>query len=248
MPDSKNLAAYLVSAAALLGPLAYILFAFHEQGRLSYFGAPFDFLQISSFGILPVTTTIYPWILVTFMVFSLVSMVRFSAPGHQVVLIAAAFAYVTAVLFYVSLTLLWQSIFACLTALGLGVAIFKNPHFPGLGNEISKPPLEPQHISIKHFAQVKRYVLALGGVAIFVFIFTALGKKEAATQEFYWKTQDGVVLGFYGEQVLIGELRGYEVGPEFRFVELKSIQGSMKLLRMGPLKAAPMWKTPGPGF
>ncbi|WP_458368725.1 hypothetical protein [Pseudomonas mandelii] len=242
MPDGKSLSTYIFSAAALLGPLAYILFAFHEQGRLSYFGAPVDFMQISSFGIVPVITTIYPWMIVTFLVFSFLSGVRFSVPGQKVVLIAGAVTYISICLFYVSLTPVWKWMFGVIGGVGAIVAISKNNHVPGFGNEAIKAEPEPQHMYLRHIASVKLYFFALAGIAIFVMFFSALGKREAAAQQFYWILNDGVVLGFYGDQVLIGDRNGYEVGPRFRFVELKSIQGSLNLLRVGPLKPVPMWK------
>lgn len=93
MPDQKTLATHLLSAAAMLGPLAYVLFAFYEMGRLSFFGAPIEFLQISSFGILSVVKTVYPAMLVTFVMVSIISGVQFAAPRQKIILVAAAFTY-----------------------------------------------------------------------------------------------------------------------------------------------------------
>ena len=247
MPDGKALATYLLSAAALLGPLAYILFAFYEMGRLSFFGAPIEFLQISSFGILPVVLTVYPAMFVTFLIVALLSGVQFATPRRQIVLVAVAFTYVSMVFFSLSMTPLWRWIFGLSTALGIGVALIIKAHTPDFGNEVERVQADPQHASTRHFFAITRYIFVLSGAAVFLLCFSAAGKKDAATTEYYWVTGSNVVIGFYGDHVLLGERRGLEVGPKFRVAELKSLEGSLTQLQVGPLKPASMWKAPGPG-
>lgn len=242
MPNGKVLATYLLSATALLGPLAYILFAFYEMGRLSFFGAPIEFLQISSFGILPVVLTVYPAIFVTFLVVGLLSGVRIATPSRQIVLVAVAFIYASLVFFSLSITTFWRWFFGVSTALGLIVALLVEQHTPDFGNEVDQGKADPQHASINHFYVICRYILLLAGAAFFLWCFSLAGKKDAAITEYYWVTGSEVVIGFYGDHVLLGERRGAEVGPRFRVAELKSLKGSLMQLSVGPLKSASMAK------
>lgn len=243
MPDGKKLATYLLSAAALLGPMAYILFAFYEMGRLTFFGAPIEFLQISSFGILPVVMTVYPAIVVTFVIVSLVSGVQFAAPRRKIILVGVAFTYAALVFYNLSMTPAWRWIFGISIALGIVVALGVKQYTVEFGNEIVADVADPLHQSQRHFYSTTRYIYFLCGAALFLFCFSAAGKKDAATTEYYWVTGGYVVIGFYGDQVLIGERSGLEVGPKFRLAELKSLEGSLTQLRVGPLKAASMWKS-----
>ena len=245
MPEGKAIVTYLVSAAAMLGPLAYILFAFHEFGRLTYFGAPIDFLQISSFGIIPVVTTIYPGMLITFMVLALCSGVRFSSPSQQVALVACAITYAAGVFFYLSTSPLWMWLFGSTSFIGFLVVVFMKRHTPDLGNDAISFKGDPQHPSIKHYETIRRYLFVFIGAAIFCFIYATAGEKDAATRDFYWVMGNDVVIGFYGDQALLGELRGSEVGPKFRLVGLKVLEGTMTKLQVGPLTASPLWKARG---
>ncbi|AXI61612.1 hypothetical protein DLD99_14390 [Pseudomonas kribbensis] len=177
MLDGKAAATYLLSAAALLGPLAYILFAFHEMGRLEYFDAPIDFLQMSSFGILPVVTTVYPGILCTFLVVGLLSGVRFARGGQRQVLIIAACTYVSMILYYLSLTLIWQLVFGIASVIGASAAIFMNRHMPDIGNEEMDPEKDPQSKELKHYSTMKNFALIFAGAGVFVLFFQLLEKK-----------------------------------------------------------------------
>jgi len=245
MLDGKTAATYVLSAAALLGPLAYILFAFHELGRLSYFEAPTEFMQLSSFGILPVITTVYPAMFITFLVVGLVAGVPFARSNQKIVLVIAACTYIAMVLFYLSLTFVWECVFGIAMALGFIAMIAIPRHTPDFGNE--KPDLvgDPQPAEVRHYSFLKKCVLILSSVVVVVPIFAAWGKKEAVTQEHYWVLGSEVVMGFYGDLALMAERRDQELGPRFRFLELKSMKSSMSYQRIGPLKPAPAWKRDG---
>lgn len=245
MPDGKAIATYVVSAAAMLGPLAYIMFAFHEMGRLTYFGAPIDFLQISSFGIIPVVTTIYPGMLSTFMVLALWSGVHVSSPSQKIGLVACAISYVAGVFFYLSMSSLWMWVFGVIAAIGFLIIVFMRRHTPDLGNDEISVKGDPQHPSIRHYYVMRRYLMVFIGSAAFCVIYAFAGEKDAATRDFYWVMGDEVVIGFYGDQALIGELRGSEVGPKFRLVGLKVLERPMTKLQIGPLTSSPMWKSRG---
>lgn len=245
MLDGKALATYLLSAAALLGPLAYLLFAFHEMGRLNYFEAPTEFMQLSSFGILPVITTVYPAIFFTFLVVGLLSGVPIASSNQKIVLVIASCTYIAMVLFYLSLTAIWQWVFGVAIALGFIAMIAIPRHTPDYGNE--KPDLagDPQPAELRHYSFLKKCMIILSGVVLVLPVFASLGKKEAVTQEHYWVLGNEVVMGFYGDLALIAERRNQEVGPRFRFVELKSMNSLMSFQRIGPLKPAPIWKKEG---
>jgi hypothetical protein len=245
MPDGKAFATYLLSAAALLGPLAFILFAFHEMGRLNYFEAPTEFMQLSSFGILPVITTVYPAMFTTFLVVGLLSGVPIASANQKIILIVAACTYGAMVLFYLSLTPTWQWVSGVAIGLGFIAMVLIPRHTPDVGNEKPVLPEDPQHPEIKHYSLLKKCVITLASVGFVLPMYSALGIKDAVTQEHYWVVGNEVVIGFYGDLALIGERSGYEVGPKFRFVELKSSKLSMSYQRIGPLKPAPVWKKEG---
>ncbi|NWE18048.1 hypothetical protein [Pseudomonas sp. P7548] len=238
MPDARTIATYLLSATATLGPLAYILFAFYEMGRLNFFGAPVEFLQMSSFGIIPVVTTVYPAIVLTFVMISIVSGVHFATPRGKIILVAAAFTYAALIFFNLSMTPTWRWVFGIAAAVGGLAALGVKKFEVVVSDDFDK--------SAQHLYQTSRYTYCLCGFIVFAMCFSAAGNKNAASDEYYWVTGDNVVLGFYGDQVLIGERRGSEVGPKFRVAELKSLEGSLTQLRVGPLRAASMWKSTSP--
>jgi len=246
MQDGKTLATYLLSAAALLGPLAYILFAFHEMGRLNFFEAPIEFLQISSFGILPVILTVYPAIVITFIVLSIVSGIKVAAPRPKVILAALAFTIIALILFSLSMTSFWRWIFNICIGLGVFIALAVKEVKVEFGSEADRSDANPNRQFLMHLQTASRNIIFLCGASVFLWCFWAVGKKDAATAEYYWVTGGDVVIGFYGDQVLLGERRGLEVGPKFRLVELKSLEGSLTRLRVGPLQAASMWKSSSP--
>ncbi|CRM61965.1 hypothetical protein [Pseudomonas sp. 35 E 8] len=242
MQDGKKLVTFILSAAAVLGPLAYVLFAFYEMGRLIFFGAPIEFLQISSFGILPVVKTVYPAIMVTFLMVVIISGVQFASPRRKVILGAAAFTYGALILFNLSMTPMWRWIFGVFIFIGIFSALVIKQFTIEFTNDLGQDDEKEQQF-IKNFHATSRYIYYLCGAAFFLLCFSAAGSKYASTNDYYWVTGDYVVLGFYGDQVLIGERHGFEVGPKFRVAELKSLEGSLMQLRVGPLKAASMWQS-----
>ncbi len=246
MPDGKSIVAYALSSAALLGPVAYILFAFHDRGRLSYFGAPDDFMQISSLGLLPVVEVVYPAMFFTMLIVGLLSGLRYASHSRQVVLVAVAWIYVSMVLMFLSSTSFWQWVFGGSMALGAITALMTKNTQADVGNEL--PKLEPMPVSDaeKHFALIYKCVLLCAGIAIAPMCFVKAGMKTAAAQEYYWVIGDQVILGFYGDLALMGGLSLNHVGPTFRFAELKSLEKNMTRQRIGPLSRAPTTKLGNP--
>jgi hypothetical protein len=240
--DGKTIIGYALSAAAILGPVAYICFAFIESGRLGYFGAPNEFMQLSVFGILPVIWAVYPPMFVTFLVLGILSGLRYATPSHKIVLVAVATLYVSMVLFYLSLTPTWQWVFAISGSISFVSAIFSSPTMADIGNEQARSEELPKAAAAKHFSFMKRYVLVLSGIVIIPMAFIQSGVKAASTQEYYWVSGSEVVLGFYGDLALMGALSRQEVGPMFRFVELKSLSTPLAWQKIGPLAAAPAWQ------
>lgn len=234
---------YALSSAAILGPLAYIFFAFHESGRLGYFGAPNDFMQISSFGVMPVIFGVYPAMFFTSLVVGMLYGLRYATPSHQVVLIAVATTLVSIGLFYLSLTPVWRLVFGVTGFIAFISAMLLNPTAADIGNESAKPEPLPEAASTRHFSLLKRYALIFSGIVIVPLAFSQLGVKAAAAQEYYWVSGNEIVLGFYGDLALMGAVRGREVGPMFRFAELKSLETPLSWQRVGPLAAAPAWRS-----
>lgn len=242
MPEGKTVVAYALSFAAFLGPVAFIFFGFHEMGRLGYFGAPNDFMQLSSFGVMPVVITVYPAMFITFLVVGILSGLRYASPSHQLVLVVVAFTYVSMVLLYLSLTPTWKWVFGVSTAIGVVAAVALKRNAVEIGNEAPKNKPLPEPVAVNYLRKLQTYILVSSGAVFIPLFFSAAGVKVAATQEYYWVSGGEVVLGFYGDQALMGALNGDEVGPTFRFAELKSIPATLKLQRIGPLRSAPMWK------
>jgi hypothetical protein len=87
-----------------------------------------------------------------------------------------------------------------------------------------------------------RYVFLITWFVLSITIFFFMGEKAVTKEELYWVVEGEVVIGFYGDLALMAERHDSEVGPKFRLAELKSLDKKMMLLRIGPLKPAPMWK------
>jgi hypothetical protein len=243
MPENKNLITLLVSIAALLGPLSYLFFAAFESGRLDYLGAPTEFLQISSFGIRPVAEAIYPMVLVS-MVFASLAIGIKNLPGtHKLAMAGGILTYGLILFCYISLTPKWQWIFGLAAVVaGLGTLAI-NRTSDEMKADLIKPLPSPITATEKLFFMMTRMLM----VCVFAFtvigIWIAVGEKQAATQKPYWIVGGDVVLGFYGDLALTAELHGTQVGPSFKIVELKSLSGSLSLRNIGPLSAAPVWKS-----
>ena len=186
MFNGKNVIAYLISIAAILGPLSYIFFAFFESGRLGYYGAPSEFMQISSFGIRPVIDAIYPAVFITLLISGFVMGVKIEKGKRKLIMVGAVAAYSCLALCYVSLTTKWQLIFGISAVICVLASFSIQNHVPDVGNELVEADPLPVSPSIYFFNSMKKAVAFLGILTVITMVWSAAGRKEAATQEFYW--------------------------------------------------------------
>ncbi|WP_146189212.1 hypothetical protein [Pseudomonas protegens] len=239
MADGNKLVSILVSSVTLFGPFSYLLYAFYESGRLNYFAAPTDFMQLTSFGIMPVVETVHPGIILTGIVATLLGGMRHGTARDKFVMACGVVGYVSGTVWYISASgsyVRW-TFGAIATLCGL-IALSLPRHTPDIGNEEEVVPPVARPSAFKYTVSIYNGVIIVSAMFFFLMGYVVAGQKKAETQEKYWMAGNKVVLAIYGEVMLLGELNGQLVGPVFEVVESKSLQSSLIFRKVGPLSPA----------
>jgi len=238
MSDGNKLSQIIVSIVTLFGPISYLLYALYEGGRLRHFGAPVEFIQLTSFGILPVVETIHPGIILTAVVMTLLGGMKHATPIHQIRMACGVIGYVAGTVAVIATNEKIKWGFGIVAALCAAVAIVVSAGAPDLGNEQEKPAPIPKSGAEKYENSVRNWVFIVSAVFFFSMGYVAAGIKKAENQTEYWVSGDRVALAIYGNTVLLAELHGQEVGPGFELVETKTLPKPLVLKGLGPIRPA----------
>jgi hypothetical protein len=232
----------LVSIVAVLGPFSYGVLALYEIGRLGYFNAPVDFLQLGSFGFADVILKAYPSVIPMAAVVALSMRFLWLKGVHR----AYAALHIIGLFALLLITLVngagWKIFFVCVAAVSVIFLLIKSPPTPpDLGNELQDDE-RPVETRDQKFWRIARLCPAL---TLIVFILgwmvSAYGAKNAELEAYYWCTKDEVVLGFYGDKALTSKLMNGDVGHTFSIRDVKTLT-EMSYQKIGPLKVTPLWK------
>lgn len=236
MPGGSKYLSILVSVVALFGPISYLLYALYESGRLGYFGAPVDFIQLTSFGVLPVIETIHPGVILTVIVLTVLGGMKHATPRDQFRMASGAAGYVAGAIAVIATNNCVKWGFGGFTVICALILLFVNATSPEIGNK--EPQASPIPISGAEEYQkyVHRWVFIVSAVVFFCFGYVAAGIKQAEKQIDYWVSDNRVALAIYGNLVLLAELNGNSVGPGFEVLETKSLPKPLILKAIGPLK------------
>ncbi|UQW75883.1 hypothetical protein [Pseudomonas avellanae] len=219
MKEGSKYLSILLSTVTLFGPISYLLYAFYESGRLTHFGAPVEFIQLTSFGILPVIETIHPGIILTAIVFTTLGGMKHATPLDQFRMGSCAVGYVAAAIAVIASNEVMKWVFG-LTAFLCGLIVFfVTTTSPDLGNEEEKPPPIPSSGAEKYTSAIRRGIFIIAAAVFFCIGYVAAGVKQAQTQIDYWMSGDRVALAIYGNIVLLADLNGKVVGPNFEILE-----------------------------
>lgn len=236
MSDGNKLSQIIVSVVTLFGPISYLLYALYEGGRLRHFGAPVEFIQLTSFGILPVVETIHPGIILTAIVMTFLAGMKHATPKHQVRMGCGVIGYVAGTIAYIATNENIKWGFGIVAAVCAAVAFAISAGAPELGNEQENPAPIPKSRSEKYENSITKWVVILSAVFFFCMGYVAAGIKMAENQTEYWVSGDRVALAIYGNTVLLAELHGQDVGPGFELVETKTLQKPLVLKEIGPIR------------
>jgi len=232
----------LVSLVAVLGPFSYGVLALYEIGRLGYFNAPVDFLQLGSFGFADVILKAYPSVIPMTAVVALSVRFLWLKGIHR----AYAALHIAGLFALLLITLVngagWKIFWVCVATVAVLFLLIKSPPAsPELGNELQEDA-RPVETRDQKFWRIARLCPAL---ALIVFILgwmvSAYGAKNAELETFYWCTKDEVILGFYGDKALTSKLQNGDIGHTFSIRDVKTLT-EMSYQKIGPLKVAPLWK------
>lgn len=232
----------LVSLVAVLGPFSYGVLALYEIGRLGYFNAPVDFLQLGSFGFSDVILKAYPSVIPMVAVAALSVRFLWLKGIHR----AYAVLHIVGLFALLLITLVngsaWKIFWVCVAAIAILFLLIKGPPAPPeMGNE-SEEDSKPLETKDQKFWRIAQWCPALM-IIVFVlgWMVSAYGAKNAELETYYWCTKDEVVLGFYGDKVLTSKLQNGDIGHTFSIRDVKTLT-EMSYQKIGPLKVAPLWK------
>lgn len=177
----------LVSIVAVLGPFSYGVLALYEIGRLGYFNAPVDFLQLGSFGFADVILKAYPSVIPMAAVVALSMRFLWLKGVHR----AYAALHIIGLFALLLITLVngagWKIFFVCVAAVSVIFLLIKSPPTPpDLGNELQDDE-RPVETKDQKFWRIARLCPAL---TLIVFILgwmvSAYGAKNAELEAYYW--------------------------------------------------------------
>lgn len=232
----------LVSLVAVLGPFSYGILALYEIGRLGYFNAPVDFLQLGSFGFADVILKVYPTVIPMAAVVALSMRFLWLKGIHR----AYAVLHIVGLFALLLITLVngtgWKIFWICVAAVAVLFILIKSPPAPPeRGNEVLEDsrPVETRDQKFWRVAQLCPVLMIV--VFILGWMVSAYGAKNAELETYYWCTKDEVVLGFYGDKVLTTKLQNGDVGHTFSIRDVKTLT-EMSYQKIGPLKVVPLWK------
>ncbi|MBD9443084.1 hypothetical protein [Pseudomonas sp. PDM04] len=232
----------LVSLVAVLGPFSYGVLALYEIGRLGYFNAPVDFLQLGSFGFADVILKAYPSVIPMAAVVALSLRFLWLKGIHR----AYAALHIVGLFALLLITLVnsagWKIFWICVAAVAVLFLLIKSPPAPPeMGNE-PQDNARPVETRDQRFWRIARLCPPLAFIVfIFGWMVSAYGAKNAELEAFYWCTKDEVVLGFYGDKALTSKLQNGDIGHTFSIRDVKTLT-ELSYQKIGPLKVAPLWK------
>ena len=232
----------LVSLVAVLGPISYGVLALYEIGRLGYFNAPVDFLQLGSFGFADVILKAYPSVIPLAAVVAL----SFRFLWLKGIHLAYAALHIIGLLALLLITLVngtgWKIFWVCVAAFSVLFILIKSPPAPPeLGNELQEDARSVETRD-QRFWRIARLFPALTLIVLILgWMVSAYGAKNAELEMYYWCTKDEVVLGFYGDKALTSKLVNGDIGHAFSIRDVKTLT-ELSYQKIGPLKVAPLWK------
>ncbi|MBS7440277.1 hypothetical protein KID96_23410 [Pseudomonas syringae] len=235
MSEGNKPISIALSIVAILGPVSYMLYAFYEIGRLGYFRAPIEFMQLSSFGVMPVIEAVHPGIIFTAIIWTFFGGMRYRTGAGQLASVFAVIGYCFLAISGLSIDERYTFGFGIAGVCAILIALLIPTSVPELGNEEDPIPPLPVPAANKYSDSIRKWILILAAVAVFIGGNIAAGSKKAKQQDEYWIVKNEVVLGFYGDMVLLGELNGKQVGPNFKIAETKSLDVQMRRVKTGPL-------------
>ncbi|MEW5697655.1 hypothetical protein [Pseudomonas synxantha] len=232
----------LVSLVAVLGPFSYGVLALYEIGRLGYFNAPVDFLQLGSFGFADVILKAYPSVIPMAAVVALSVRFLWLKGVHR----AYAVLHIVGLFALLLINLVngagWKTFWICVAAVSILFLLIKNPPaLPETGNESQEGSRQVETRDQK-FWRIARWCPALAFIVFILgWMVSAYGAKNAELETYYWCTKDEVVLGIYGDKVLTSKLQNGDVGHTFSIRDVKTLT-EISYQKIGPLKVIPLWK------
>ncbi|MFJ4055795.1 hypothetical protein ACIPZC_20400 [Pseudomonas sp. NPDC089743] len=231
----------LVSLVAVLGPFSYGVLALYEVGRLGYFNAPVDFLQLGSFGFADVILKVYPSVIPMVAVIALTTRFVWLKGIHRAYAVVHTVGMLSLLLVYLVSNPYWKVFWGGLAFIAVLFILFKNPPSPPeLGNEQEEVarPLETRDEKFWRVARMAPFMILI--VVILAWMISAYGAKGAELEAFYWCTKDEVVLGFYGDKALTTKLTDGKVGHTFSIRDVKTLR-DLSYQKIGPLTVSPLW-------
>lgn len=232
----------LVSLVAVLGPFSYGVLALYEIGRLGYFNAPADFLQLGSFGFADVISKAYPSVIPLMMVVALAARFIWLRGIHLAYAAVHALGMISILLVYLVGTPSWRIFWAVLAFTIVLFCIFKGaPPLAELGNEPDQPAKLKETRDDKFWRITRRMPFIFLIVFMLGWMISAYGAKAAQLEVYYWCTKEEVVLGFYGDNALTTRLQNGNVGHTFAVRDIKTLS-DLSYQKIGPLKVEPLWQ------
>jgi len=232
----------MVSIAAILGPFSYAVLAIYEMGRLSYFNAPVEFIQLTSFGFSDVIRTVWPMLIPIIAMIALSMRITWMQGIHRVYAVVNTVALVAILMIGVVTNSYWKGAWIVVAFAAAGFMLLKNmPSPPDIGNEVELEP-KPKETRDQTFWRRARMAPYAGVAILFLgWMIWAYGSKDSETQSYYWVANDEVILGFYGDKALTSKFVESTVGRSFSIKEVKDLR-DISYQKIGPLKASILWQ------
>lgn len=232
----------LVSLVAVLGPFSYGVLALYEIGRLGYFNAPVDFLQLGSFGFADVILKVYPSVIPMAAIVALTTRFTWLKGIHRAYAVVHAIGMLSLLLVYLVSNPNWKIVWGCSAAAAVLFCLIKSPPPPPeFGNELEESPksLETRDDKFWRIARRAPFIILIAG--ILAWMISAYGAKDAELETYYWCTKSEIVLGFYGDNALMASLQDGNVGSTFSIRDIKTLS-DLSYQKIGPLKVMPLWR------
>jgi hypothetical protein len=223
----------VIAALALIGPASYLCLALFELGRLQYFDAPRDFINFGSFGIYPLLSKVFP-VAVPMLLIAGVFGTAYAAQGRvRFIRISVALGMCCSLLSIYSATSAWKWGFGIAMAVCALPGLLLNQHVPEVGNSEDEQPAVPEHPALLSAKRLRQAVYWLPALALFAWVFAAAGTRDAESQKEFWTSEKGVIIGFYGENLLLMSTSGNGVASDFQVIKLEEA-GTLTLKPLGP--------------
>ncbi|KPY88920.1 hypothetical protein RA263_26885 [Pseudomonas syringae pv. tagetis] len=228
-----EIAGTLIAAVALVGPICYLCLALFELGRLDYFDAPRDFISFGSFGIYQMLSKLFP---VAVMMLPTIGMfvIAFTVKGKmRFVRISAGLGMTLCMLSIYSASDAWKWGFGAAMFLCIIPGLLINYSAPDVGNLEDEIEPEPENPVFSSARRLRSSFFCAIPLCVFAWIFAAAGARDAESQKEFWESKEGVIIGFYGENVLLMPRHGATFGSDFKVIKLENA-GELVLKTLGP--------------